>query len=134
MLAVLQAPKPGELSDAQVEPVFKHLLPVFDVVIAKILRMTHIPMFTDEDLESFMYLKAHQLIRQQKWDTSRNPYGFFTAAFTNLMRDIIRRQNRNYVREMRWDLLDYSVNRDFDETIYVSYEYLEEEEKRENVI
>ena len=107
-----------DLSDDQIEKQFKTLIPVFDIVIQKVLRKTSIPQFTNEDLISFMYLKAHQVLRRQKYDQNKSAYSFFYVSFNNLVRDIIRRQNSIKVSKMEHDLLDYVVNCHFEEVRY----------------
>ncbi len=111
---------PTDLPDHLIELEFKALVPVFDVVIKKVLKKTHIPMFTDDDIISFMYLKAHQILRQGKWERSRSPYSYFYVAFLNLTRDIIRRQNTKKAEGMRWDILDFRTL-EFDENGNLEY-------------
>jgi DNA-directed RNA polymerase specialized sigma24 family protein len=110
MLARLTATSSDDLPDSAIEHQFKQLIPCFEIVINKVLWNTHIEIFTDDDLTSFMYLKAHQLLRQQKYDDSKNPYSFFYTAFTNLMRDIIRSQERCIKRGLELDIIDVMDN------------------------
>lgn len=106
IVARLSVTRPDDLPDSIVEHDFRALAGVFEVVMDKTLRKTHIPSFTDEDLVSFMLLHAHLLLRRQAYDFNRNPYSFFHTAFTNLMRDIIRAQNRKKCQDMYWDIFD----------------------------
>lgn len=128
ILARLSVQLPDDLTDDEIEPIFKSLSPVLDVVMNKILWTTTIPMFTNEDLISFMYLKTHQILRRQKWNMNRSPYSFFYTAFKHLIRDIIKMQRAKHMEHMRWDMLDVVVGRHFDETLLVSYESMIDDE------
>jgi DNA-directed RNA polymerase specialized sigma24 family protein len=96
----------SDLPDWMIEGDFKRLLPQIERAIAKVLEDAHIPSFTDDDLTSLMMLKAHKLLRCQKYDFERSAYTFFYVAFKNMVRDILRCQNSIMAQDMRWDVLD----------------------------
>ena len=53
--------------------------------------------FTKEDMESFMLLKLHQIMRRGLYDPQKNPgkeTSFYAVAFNNLINDINRCKNR----------------------------------------
>ena len=53
--------------------------------------------FTKEDMESFMLLKLHQILRRGLYDPKKNPgkeTTFYAVAFNNLINDINRCKNR----------------------------------------
>jgi hypothetical protein len=53
--------------------------------------------FTREDLESFMLLKLHQMMRRGQYNPAKNPgklTSFYAVAFNNLITDLNRCKNR----------------------------------------
>jgi DNA-directed RNA polymerase specialized sigma24 family protein len=106
IIASLSVQRPDDLPDWMIESDFKRLFPDIKRAMDMVILNTHISGFTDEDLSGFMYLKAHQLLRGQKYDFERSAYTFFYVAFKNLTRDIVRRSTSQKTSRMRVDLLD----------------------------
>jgi DNA-directed RNA polymerase specialized sigma24 family protein len=119
ILARLTRTRTTDLPDSIVEHQFKAALPGIEIVISKILRKTSIRSFSDEDLRSFMLLKAHQMLRQGKWDRRKSVHSLFYTAFSNLMYDIIRAQGRKKVTLfMHFDVFDMDSPLEFMEHRY----------------
>lgn len=97
------------LPDMVVEREFTYLLPAIDIAIAKTLRKTRITAFSDDDLISFCYLRAHQVIKADQYDHERNPHSFFFVVFNNFVRDIVRAEKRQKRAELHRDVLDIPI-------------------------
>jgi hypothetical protein len=65
-----------------------------------------IPGFTAEDLESFMGMKVHQILRRGQYDHDRKPHALFSRAFKNLLADIVRMRKKAIENGMEEDILD----------------------------
>lgn len=73
----------------------------------RIISETRIPGFTDDDLDSFFFIKTHQVMRRGQWDKNRLPFGLFSISYRNLVRDILRMRERALNRGLQEDTLDY---------------------------
>ncbi len=107
-----------------------------DVVMWRVLDEVHIPSFTDEDLVSFMRMKAHQLLRRGSIDLERGKVSTLAyTSFRNLCRDIIRMQDRAWRRGLTTDPLDHTPgSRDSSRAPFftISYQLLEGQEQGSN--
>lgn len=88
---------------------FDQVIHDMDRMITNILNETHIPGFTEDDLRGFIELKTHQMLRQNKWDQTRRPFGIFSISYRNLIRDILRMRERALRNGMEEDGLDYCI-------------------------
>lgn len=73
---------------------FQALSDRLDHLISSIARERLVQGFTAEDMESFMMLKLHQVLRRGQYDPTRDPKKFFPFVFNNLINDINRCKNR----------------------------------------
>lgn len=122
IVARLSVQKDTDYPDWLVERQFKQLYPSIEVAMNKVLWNTNLREFTEEDLVSLMLLKAHQILRQGKYDFQKNSYSYFYTAFTNLMLDIVRASKRKKCGAMSENLLDYVVGFNFNENVHISIE------------
>ena len=103
--------KPCE-NEVEVDDVlFQELSKELQKIINSMAKYRNIMGFTCEDLESFMYLKLHQLLRQQKCNfatpySHKQVYPFFRASFNNLLNDINRMTQRAISAGMSRDAMD----------------------------
>jgi len=95
---------------------FREVSNRLDVVIYRVLEEVTIPSFTEEDLTSFMLMKTHQMLRQDKIDLDRQNWQTLCyRAFKNLMVDIHRMQLSAHRRGLALDPLDERADRHIDE-------------------
>lgn len=98
----------------------------------RILEQVHIPSFTDEDLLSFMHLKVHQMLRRDQLDPWGSIHGVVYTSLRNLMRDVVRMQDRAWSRGMETDPIDHTLGSQ-DATrrplVTISYSILEGQEE-----
>lgn len=88
---------------------YQLLVQRLDVVFARILEEVHIPSFTNEDLLSFMCMKAHQLMRRDAFNAEKGKITTLAyTSFKNLCRDIIKMQNSAWRRNLETDPLDHT--------------------------
>lgn len=85
----------------------------------------HIQGFTPEDLYSFMFMQAHQVLRRGRYDNTREPNAFFKAVFTRMLTDIERRsetsRQMNDVDPIDMKLMRYFDNVDYDNLNWSEY-------------
>jgi len=67
--------------------------------------------FTPEDMESFMGLKVHQILRRNLYDQNRGYYKFFNKVFYHLINDINKCKN-NHLKECDEDAIDNNLTFD----------------------
>lgn len=97
-------PKPNDkiVPNDEFHALIAHLEPT----IYKVANDRFIPGFTSEDLESFMHMKVHQVLRRGKYDPARPARPFFQVTFNFLLNDINRMRNKAIADCMRQDALD----------------------------
>lgn len=105
MLARLSKRSPDDLfvPDHVFEAYRRQILPVMQ----RVVREVHVPSFTKEDLDSFMLMKLHQMLRRNQLG-DRNYMGQCYRAFRNLFADMIRRQDAAWRRGMEADPIDHT--------------------------
>lgn len=92
------------------EDEYHTLVTRLDIVMCRVLEEVHIPSFTDEDLISFMHMKAHQLLRRGSFNPERGKNTTLAyTAFKNLCRDIIKMQNSAWERDLQTDPIDHTL-------------------------
>ena len=88
---------------------YAHMLRFLDGTFHRLANNSKIPGFSEDDLISFMYLKTHQLMRRDQWDETRNFRTIAYRSMTNLIRDIIRMQDKAINRGLDRDPLDIVI-------------------------
>lgn len=85
---------------------FREMASRLDVVMFRILEETALDSFSEDDLESFMLMKLHQMMRRSKFDPDRGKHHQLAyVAFRNLMRDILLMERRALSRGLGRDAL-----------------------------
>ena len=90
------------------EDYFK-LCDMLNTTIKRLSRERKIMGFTQEDLESFMYLKIYQVLQRGQYNFKNSPYRYFLFIFRNLFNDINRIKNRAISNGLGRDALDDCV-------------------------
>lgn len=107
ILARLTKREEGEMD---VHPAIRNLIELrVEPVIHKLSTDTYIPGLTNEDLESFFWMKVNQVLRQGKYDGSRPAEVFFGVVFKNLIRDIVRMRDKAINRGLEVDVMDMNL-------------------------